>query len=211
VTPRCTGEPLSWPRLERLAAGALPARDAAAARAHLAACPACRSCLARIESDTVALPRLPALAPPPRPRWWLLGAPAAALAAVALWLAVRTPDSTGSPARVAIKGGGTLAMSLVRERDGAISLDPSDVRDGDRWKVRVTCDRAATITVDVVVYQPGQPAAFPLPPAAITCGNQVTLPGAFHVTGGAAEVCVAIDTPRDALARSDLACRSLGR
>jgi anti-sigma factor RsiW len=210
VTPRC-GEPLSWPRLERLAAGELPARDAATARAHLATCAACRSCLARIEADAIALPRLPALPPPPRPRWWLLGAPAAALAAITLWLAVRQPDRRATVATVAIKGGATLALSLVREREGAISLDPSDVRDGDRWKVRVTCDRAAAVTVDVVVYQPGQPAAFPLPPAAITCGNQVTLPGAFHITGGAADVCVAIDTPRDALARSDLACRSLGR
>jgi hypothetical protein len=212
VTPRCTGEPLSWPRLERLAAGALPARDAAAARAHLAACPACRSCLARIEADAPALPRLPALPPPPRPRWWLLAAPVAALAALALWLAVRTPDRRDATvATVAIKGGGTLTLSLVRDRGGAISLDPSDVADGDRWKARVTCDRAATITVDVVVFQPGQPAAFPLPPAAITCGNQVTLPGAFHITGGAADVCVAIDQPRDALGRPDLACRSLGR
>jgi anti-sigma factor RsiW len=214
IAERCTGEPLSWPRLERLAAGDLPARDAAAARAHLAGCAACAACLAHIERDAVALPRLPALAPPPR-RWWPLACGGLAMAAALLiWMNVRVPDSIGASAGiVGLKGGGTLTLGLVRERDGAISLDPDDVRAGDRWKVRVTCDRAAAITVDVVVYQPGGPAAFPLSPAAITCGNEVTLPGAFHVTGGAAEVCVAVDTPRDALpagpTRAHLACRGL--
>jgi hypothetical protein len=194
VTARCTGEPLSWPRLERLAAGDLRPRDAAAARAHLATCPACQACLARIQADAVDLPRLPALAPPARPRWWLLAAPAAALAAVALWLAVRNPDRPDTEvATVAIKGGGTLTLSLVRERDGAIAIDPPDVRDDDRWKVRVTCDRTIAVTAVVSVHQPAQPVSSPLPPAAITCGNDVTLPGAFYITSGAATVCVTVD------------------
>jgi anti-sigma factor RsiW len=194
VTARCTGEPLSWPRLERLAAGDLRPRDAAAARAHLAACPACQACLARIQADTVDLPRLPVLAPPARPRWWLLGTPMAARAAIALWLAVRAPDSRDrAVATVAIKGGGTLTLSLVRERDGAIAIDPIDVRDDDRWKVRVTCDRPIAVTAAVTVHQPGQPVSSPLPPTAITCGNDVTLRGAFHVTGGAATICVTVD------------------
>jgi hypothetical protein len=211
MTPSCTGEPLSWPRLERLAAGDLPARDAAAARAHLAACAACRSCLARIEGDAIALPRLPALAPPPRRRWWPLACGGLAMAAaIVLWMNVRVPDrSRAIIGTVGLKGGGTLTLGLVRDRAGVISLDPADVRDDDRWKVRLTCDRAAAITVDVVVFQPGAPAAFPLPPAAITCGSEVTLPGAFHITGGGAEVCVAIDQPRSALVRADLACRPL--
>lgn len=194
MTAPCTGEPLSWPRLERLAAGLLGARETSAARAHLATCPACRDCLARIEADAVALPRLPVLAQPPRPRWWLLAAPMAALAAVALWLAVRPSDRPDTEvATITIKGGGTLTLSLIRDRDGAVAIDPPDVRDDDRWKVRLTCDRPATIHAAITVHQPGQPAATPLPPAAITCGNDVTLPGAFHITGGAATVCVTVD------------------
>jgi hypothetical protein len=112
----CIGEPISWPRLERFA---VDSGDSAIA-AHIAACPACRQCLAQIRDDVVELrplvlgvvgrdgpaARAPAEAlepqPPdparrsdraPRRRWLapMFAAAAAAAAIVLLLVAVRRP------------------------------------------------------------------------------------------------------------------------
>jgi hypothetical protein len=227
VTARCTGEPVSWLRLERFALGELAAADAAAVRAHVDGCPACRSCLDAVTASGESLPALPRPVRVPRAPWTRRfavggGLALAMAAAIVLLVRVRISDEPRDPARatVAIKGGGTLVLSLVRERGGAIALDPSSFAAGDRWKVRVTCDRGGPVVVDVAVYEPdarGYRAAFPLRPAAVTCGNDVTLPGAFRLTGARNLVCVAVAEAgapdRERLASgpagAELACRAL--
>jgi len=230
---RCVAEPVSWLRLERFALGELNGAAASAVRAHVDACPACRFCLEQIRDDRVALPALPALPAPPPRRWaWprvLLGggALAAAAAALLLWFVVRGPAGPAAVGdrelpgqRLGLKGGGALVVSLVRDRDGDVAIDPASFAAGDRLKVRVTCDRATRIWADVVVYQVERGrrgASFPFEPAALDCGNLVTLPGAFRLDGRApAWICLAIgDTAapdRAALARGTagrIACVSL--
>lgn len=110
----CIGEPVSWLRLEAFQLGAPdPQIDA-----HLGACEACRSCLAEIRSDVVALP--PLVMPVKRRRWtWI--APAMALAAAAIVLLVlRKPDADREDVAT-IKGVGEVILGTVRERDGAIT------------------------------------------------------------------------------------------
>ena len=195
MTAACIGEPVSWLRLEQLALGELA--DAGAARAHLDACPACAAALARITGDVRPLPRLPLLAVAvPAPwwrRWQLAGAGlAVAMAAALLVLLVRNPDEPAlGPRTVRVKGAGPVVIGLVRERGGAIAFDPPDVAPGDRWKVEVTCAPGGAAWVDVVVHQDGA-ASFPLAARRLRCGNRVAVPGAFRITGGAAEVCVAV-------------------
>lgn len=196
--PRCTGEPISWLRLEQLALGV----EDRAALAHLEACPACAAARARLVEDVRPLPELAPAAPAGRAwwRWWGQAAGlAAALALALLWLFVRTPDELGDevgarPAgarAVRVKGAGLVEVTLVRERDGLVSFDPAGVRDRDRWKVQLTCDRGE-VWIDVAVIAAGA-ADFPLPAQRLPCGNAVAVPGAFHVTGGSARVCIALD------------------
>ena len=114
----------------------------------------------------------------------------AAAAVLLLWL--RAPGDDRAPGRrVRVKGAGVVVLTLVRERAGAVTFDPPDVEARDRWKTQLTCDRAAPLWTDVVVYQRGQ-ASFPLPPQPITCGNAVAVPGAFRITDGGATICVAL-------------------
>jgi hypothetical protein len=193
---RCIGEPLSWPRLERFAAGE---REASIA-AHLDACVACRACLDEIAADAVVLPRLPAAPEASPSRWarWIFGGGAAALAvAAAILLLVSRRGERGAvadatpTARVAVKGAGTVVLSIVRDRDGAIAYDPTTFRTGDRLKVRVTCAPGPSIWADVIVYQPD--ASYPLPPVELPCGNDAVVPGAFRIDALApATVCVAL-------------------
>ncbi len=201
----CVGQPVSWLRLERYALAELDGASAAVVRGHLDGCPACQAALATIEGDAIALPALPArravvVTAPARPWWrrWSLGAglgvAIAAAAVLLLWL--RAPDDgdgdgDGVGRRVRIKGAGLVTLRLVRDRGGVVAFDPADVAPDDRWKAELTCGNPAPLWTDVVVYQAGA-AAFPLPPQAITCGNQVAVPGAFRVTDGGATICVAV-------------------
>ncbi len=211
----CIGQPLSWLTLERHVLAELEAAAAAATGEHLAACPACTAALGTIQADRRALPALPAALPvlpesssgartpfvlseaAKRPRRrtyfaWAGGGLALAAAAVVV-LIVRPPDRPRDgrelTASVRVKGAGVVTLTLVREREGAIAFDPPDVRDGDRWKVQLTCAPGGGAWVDVVVYQPGEPAAVALPAQRFGCGNGVVVAGAFRVTGGAATVC----------------------
>lgn len=247
----CIGEPISWLRLERLALDELP--DAAAAHAHLGACPACAAAFAQIREDARPLPALPSPKVAPedsvrRPdkgfeasvrgadeaddetnrqpwwrRWrssrrWRLGS-SLALAGVAavllLWLQSMQLTLSEEPElivasasrTVRVKGGGVagadastsdVTVTLVRERDGVISFDPPDLAPGDRWKVQLSCAPMPgnaglpSVWVDVAVVQ-GNQAGFPLSPALAACGNEVVVPGAFRITGGAAAICVTLD------------------
>ena len=188
----CTGEPISWLRLEQFALG--PGDPGIAA--HLAGCSVCRDCLDRIRGDAVALPPLVVPeAPSLRPRrawrrWWLAPVLAAAAAAVAL-VVMRPPPRAGD--RVAIKGIGEVALELVRERAGAISYDARRYAPGDRWKVVVSCPPAAAspgpgpslapmLSIDLSVAD-GITVDHPLAATRIACGNRVVVPGAFTVTG----------------------------
>lgn len=175
----CTAEPISWLRLERHVLGELD--DGIAA--HLEVCAACRAALQRIQSDDRALPRLVLPEPRPRRRWWPVwsGALLAAAAVLLLFLLRDEDRPTEHPGpRIAIKGGGELIVSVVRETGG------------DRYKVRVTCSAPTEIEAEVVVFQDGE-ASSPLPPARLRCGNQVVLPGAFTLTRRtAAVVCLTV-------------------
>jgi hypothetical protein len=187
----CIGEPISWLRLERFALGA----PDPAITFHVAACPACRQCLAQIRDDVVALPpldlptRLPTRLPAPRWRWrrrWLAPAFAAAAAAVLVVVVARpAPRDDLASQAVGVKGIGEVTLELVRERGGAISYSARRYAPGDRWKVVVSCPPSASaraMWIDVAVAD-DVTTDHPLPPAQIPCGNRVVVPGAFTVTG----------------------------
>jgi hypothetical protein len=194
----CISEPVSWLRLERCALGELHGDAASTVAAHVASCPACRGSLAQIEGDAVALPRLPEM--PERRRWWSWPrlAWAGGLLATAVVLAIVLVGRRGAGPEVAERHvrvkGGELTLSVVRERNGAVDLDATTFRTTDRLKLRITCTPAAVgvaLHADTVVFQGG--ASFPVPPAQLSCGNDVTLPGAFRVTDAApATLCLAI-------------------
>ena len=214
MSAACIGVPVSWPRLERFAAGSLRGADAAEIESHVASCIACRACLDEIRADVIVLPALPE-SPEPRvsrlARWLFAGGGLALAAAAVLLLVVMRGGARDIGPRVAVKGAGEVVLSIVRERDGAIAYDPSTFRGGDRIKVRVTCAPGPSIWADVIVYQGGA-SSFPLAPARVPCGNDTVVPGAFRIDGGApARVCVALSTgPAPARGgAADLACVTL--
>ena len=209
---RCTGQPVSWLELELRALDELAPPRAREVDAHLGQCAVCRACLARIASDRRELPPLPrpvlarAIERGRRRRWTsrlsLAGALVAAAAALLLvWRA--TGGGAGDASLAGVKGGEGLVLSLVRERAGTVTPDPTRFADGDRFEARVTCGARAPLLLDLVVFQGGR-AYFPLAAARLPCGNRVQVPGAFTLTGHqTAVVCV---TARD---RPLSACRSL--
>jgi len=205
--PRCVGEPVSWMRLERFHLGAIDGAERAPIADHLAACEACAACLARIrEDEAAALPALPSLPTrlpvKPRMRGGMVASLAALAAAVTVVLGLHGgvgPDidrdgqqaGTGEGARVARVKGGAIVFTLVRE-DGERIEGPEGVyRHGDRFKAVVTCPPGGHVGFDVAVNEGGR-SSYPLPQAVgFACGNEVPLPGAFRLTGGAVEtVCL---------------------
>jgi len=201
---RCTGEPISWLRLERYHLGEIGADERAGIERHLAACAACAACLERIVQDeSVALPALPAMsvtkpegAVVVRPRWpvqavAVVGTLAAAAAVV---LAIRGAHPTGGEhptlPDTRVKGD-AIAFSLVRDDGERIEGTSGAYRERDRFKAVVTCPPNAGGAFDVVVYDVGG-ASFPLAPVeGLVCGNEVPLPGAFRLTGpGDETVCL---------------------
>lgn len=202
----CVGTPISWLVLEQLALDELPAARAAEVRAHLDGCDVCRRCAARVADREVALAPLvvPAgVRAEPRRPWWrrpvFAGGMAAVVAAAAVLLLWLRTGKDGQPVaqppnwpskRVQVKGG-ELALALVGERAGAVRTDPVSFRDGDRFKVMVTCPPGRRV-VDVAVVQSGA-VFWPLAAQTIGCGNKVVLKGAFRVDGrGAIRVCAVV-------------------
>jgi hypothetical protein len=194
----CIGEPISWLRLERFALGT---PDPAIA-SHVAACPACRQCLAQIRDDVVALPPLEVPTRRPRPlgrRRWLAPACASAAAAAVLIVVLRRPAprdtelASGPSVTVGVKGVGEVTLELVRERGGAISHDARSYAPGDRWKAVLSCPPSATaVWIDVSVAD-GTTTDHPIAPTELRCGNHVVVPGAFTITGGEVnQVCARI-------------------
>jgi hypothetical protein len=201
---RCVDSPVSWLRLEQLALGEADA----GARAHVDGCHACRGALATIESDRRQLRPLRLEVIRPRRswlRWTGGGALVAAAAAIALFAVIDRGGDDLAGSRVAIKGGGELVISLVRERGGQTDEDPSSFVDGDRFKVAVTCTEPAQVTLEISVTQSGE-RFFPLGRRSeIACSNRALVPGAFSVTGRAPiTVCVRPDPG------SQSACVELG-
>ena len=203
----CTAQPISCLRLERYALAELPAAEHAAIEAHLAGCAACRQALHELRSSEVTLRPLSARAARPPYRLVVRAAGGLALAA-ALLLAVRAGltgphEQNGEHGGQAVKGG-ELALELVRERGGDVALDPRSFMPGDRFEALVSCPPNGPVYWDLVVYQGGQ-AFFPLSAQqALHCGNHVSLPGAFMLTGDAPATVCAVLGPAP-LARSELA------
>ncbi len=216
-------QPVSWLRLELYHLGELPDAESELSGAHLESCGACAASLHRLERDQRKLAPLPDRAEAPRRNpwlgWTLRLAPVAAAAVFLVSTVWKGPETPERPGVVTIKGG-DVSISLVRERDGRIEVDPvafsagakrGIYRSGDRFQVAVTCPGPDAMSADVVVYQSGE-AHFPYEAAQrVRCGNRVPLRGAFRITGtDAVEICVAVSeqSDRDALARHDLPATS---
>jgi hypothetical protein len=184
-------EPVSWLELERHALGELDGERAAAIEAS--ADPDTRACLERARQPRSLRP-LPAR-PAPAPSWlerlrrrWALGAGVLAAACAALLVVVlRGGDQRRGGT---VKGGGEPEIELIRERNGDVTPAATSFRDGDRFKVVVTCAPDRRLLGEVVVRQAGQ-SYRPLPAVDVACGNRVPLPGAFRLTGtDPAEICL---------------------
>ena len=191
ITP---AQPVSWMKLEMFA---LERRDASV-RDHVAACPACKECLAEIERDVVALP--PLAVPEKKRAWWQFALPALGLAVAAaiVLLVIRPGDEPKPPSnQVAVKGIGIVVIDVVRERSGTIRQDVRTFQEGDRFKLVVTCPPDHTAHFEASVRDEGtRELDHPLAPADLVCGNRVILPGAFSMTGRSANtVCVDITGP----------------
>jgi hypothetical protein len=226
MSERCIDTPVSWLRLEQYAVGEMVAAEREHIAAHLEACPACGACFDQIGEHEVKLPSLVEGAragtadtrePGARPRWFAWGGLGvgltAAVAALGLFVLRGSDPATSGisvpPNRVTIKGG-DVAIELVRQRGTAVRLNAKGYRDGDRFKVLFTCPVAGAMHIDVAVIQDGK-VAFPLPAGTSPCGNRVSVPGAFGLTGtNPVTVCVLFDRggPRQ---RSAVAPKRLGR
>lgn len=208
----CVGQPISWLVLEQYALDELPAARASQVSAHLEACELCRDCADSIGASRVALRPLavagsttPKRVSPRRP-WWRrpvfaggLAATLVATAVVLLWLRTgkhgQGPQLAQQwpPQRLQVKGG-ELALALVGDRGGVVRHDPVSFRDGDRFKVLVTCPPGRSVA-DVVVAQDGK-VFFPLAAQSIGCGNRVVLDGAFRVDGASPiTICAVVGPP----------------
>ncbi len=210
----CVGQPVSWLRLEQYVLDELAPSERTTVDAHLSACEACRTCLDHIGADPWRLPALEAaVVAPHRTRMltWLMGGSAVVVAAVIALLILRPgseiPRGSIPGPRVAIKGAGTVAIELVRERGGSTALDPARYESGDRFKVLVTCAPGTSLHADAVFFQDGV-AAFPLDAQTIACGNRVPLRGAFRVTGTSPFTVCAVIGDGAAPDRAELARRS---
>lgn len=211
----CTGQPVSWLRLELYHLGELPAGERRTVDGHLQSCAVCRAALASIADDTRRLAPLPDLdalpvgvAPTPGPGlgqrlWtWLSGpggrllpvavAGLAGLAALLIWsLPGGPPPLPGGRFK-----GGEAALVLLRERQGAVQEDARRFLDGDRLRLELTCPPGAETSWEVVAFQ-GAEVYLPLPGGErLPCGNRVALPGALRVDGPEpVTVCVLLGTP----------------
>jgi hypothetical protein len=193
----CTGQPISWMRLERYALGEFSEGERSDIATHLASCPACSACMERIATDAP-----PALPPLPLPRGvvelpkrrarsrsaWPLWAGLASAAAAALLLF--GGPGTEPPSRRHVKGG-DFAIELVRVDAGDQLQPATHFTPGDRFKALVTCPPGWGGVAGISVYQSGK-TYLPLAASSLDeCGNRRALEGAFSLDGpDRALVCV---------------------
>lgn len=189
----------SWLTLERYALDELSPSERAAIGAAIATDPGAQECLRQIRADRRELPSLPPIqvaikAPKQRVSLravWAAASVGVALTAIAL-LVRQAPWETRSRSMLTGAKGDAIEVTLVRESEGRVAVDPALFTLNDRFKVRVTCGRAGLQHVDVVAYQ-NREASFPLNAQQIVCGNNVVLEGAFRLNQLTdAEVCVVL-------------------
>jgi len=189
----------SWLTLERYALDELSPSERATIDSAIAADTVAQECLRQIRTDRRALPPLPPIQPAiqaPKQRFslravWAVASMGVALTAITL-LMRDAPWETRSRAMLPGAKGDAIEVTLLRESEGTVAVDPALFTLNDRFKVRVTCGRAGPQHVDVVVYQ-NQEASFPLDAQHIACGNNVVLDGAFRLNQLThAEVCVVL-------------------
>jgi hypothetical protein len=196
---KCVDHPVSWLTLERYHLCELDPDEARKVAAHLETCPVCAACAESIAADHRVMPPLPEVTVPekrPLLTWWRL-VPALAAAMAALIIVLVRPFFTEdhpdkAPDRIAYRGG-ELAMTLVRERDGAIVENSDQYLSGDRFRLFATVPGNTATPWDVAVFQDGE-VFFPLTPEReIGPGNNLPLPGAFRLTGTVpTEICLFI-------------------
>jgi len=220
----CTGEPISWLRLERYRLGELSGRERNTVAAHLDTCPVCSDCLAEANRP-IAMAPLPT--PKPVSRFSRIRRAVAgqnssgvtlrlAFALAVLALLVLPGGKSKQLSRLASRTergikGGEVTVALVQERDGIIEHGATTFAPEDRWKVLVTCPMQQVLFWDLAVVEVER-VTFPLLPSSpIACGNHVPLPGAFRLTADhAVEVCLVLSNdPIDRLGLSALDAKSL--
>ncbi len=188
----CTGQPISWMRLEQYALGELAERERFEIASHLERCSACGECFAAIErmpapelsfldAPVVRLPERRSRSWNAWPLWAGAGAALASAAAVLLLLVQPQADPA---ARRHVKGG-DFALELARlDRAGRVQ-NSTYFAAGDRFKALVTCPPEWRGVVGIVVYQDHHKYE-PLPVQELdACGNRLALEGAFSVDGEA--------------------------
>ncbi len=193
--------PVSWLALERYHLGELAAVERAGLDAHLQRCTSCAASLREIDADTRPLPALPDVSPGwldlRRLDWnwtslrWLVLLAAPALAGLLLAIVPERPQASPAWEAKTTWKGGELAISLVRERDGRTSADPTTFQDGDRFKVLLTTPVDVTWIVEITQEEE---VFTPLGSGEVTAQNLAPLAGAFALTGDApATVCAVVD------------------
>jgi hypothetical protein len=194
---------VSWLQLERYALDELSGAEREDVERRLAHSDADRACLEAILNDDLVMPPLPTPKRTVSPWWWAVVPLAAAFAL----LVVPTSDL---PSRHSdgVKGG-DVVLTLLAERNGG---EARSFRDGDRFKLMVTCPPSLSSRLSVVMFQDGRRYE-PLPAAELSCGNRVPWPGAFALDGaGDVEVCVTWSRNEARSARElepDVACTRL--
>jgi hypothetical protein len=198
---RCIGEPISWLRLERYGLGEVAAAEQARIAEHLASCAACRACLEHMEQNAPVL-RLPLPAAKPRarrtqPAWSRVGAWAAvgAAALAALVLLARKPELSAPGSISGGSKGGELTLELIRSNATGKQLEANRFAAGERWKAQLACPARQSGYAQLVIYQ-GAAHYQPLDALHVAqCGNHITLPGAFTLSGElAVRICVVLSS-----------------
>jgi hypothetical protein len=181
-------QPISWLELERYYLGESSQQETI--QAHIAQCASCHEALARIQSDKRQLPALVLSPAATRPNPWLRWSLIPALAVVLLFVWVSLPENESPQDNVGIKGG-DWRLQLIRENQGEL-LNPSHFSAGDRFKAVLSCPPDGNRTkIQIIVEQEGKRFS-PLPMQEVECKNELVIPGAFALEGGAALVCVVV-------------------
>ena len=209
--------PISWLRLERYHLGEAGADERRHIEARLADCETTRARLDQIRADHRPMPALPSPAPaaatPSSSRWWLTAAPPVLALAAAVLLFVlpprTTPEADIPPSRILTRGGEEIAIGLTRLRGGQADASPEGFLPGDRFSVRLTCPPGER-SWGVAVFQGGERYTPLASGQAVTCGNNVSLPGAFALDGEEdVLVCAALSAEVPASPQGATVCRRL--